>query len=157
MRIVKIASFIFVVQLMAMASSQAQQIFAAPVPPQIVTAKKVFIANGGRDSSVAADLYTAEPYRAFNQLYGAVQKSGRFELVATPQDADLVLEISTKVAVGAPSRLLLTIFEARTHYVLWKMDSWIELAMRQPTRDHNFDVAVNRLSSDLEKLAAPQH
>jgi hypothetical protein len=77
MRIVKIASFIFVFQLMAMASSQAQQIFAAPVPPQIVTAKKVFIANGGRDSSVAADLYTAEPYRAFNQLYGGHTAGGR--------------------------------------------------------------------------------
>jgi hypothetical protein len=157
MRIGKIAFLMLVVQWVAMASSQAQQIFAAPVPPQIVAAKKVFIANGGRDSSSAVELYTAEPYRAFNQLYGAVQKSGRFELVATPQEADLVLEISTKVAVGAPARLLLTIYEAKSHFVLWKMDSWAELAIRQPTRDHNFDVAVNKLESDLEKLAAPQH
>ena len=153
----KIASFMLVFQLVALGSSQAQEIFAAPIPTQIVTAKKVFIANGGRDSATTADYYTGEPYRAFNQLYGAIQKSGRFELVATPQEADLVLEISTKVGVSAQGRLRLTIYEAKSHYVLWKMNSWIELAMRQSTRDHNFDVAVNKLSSDLEKLAAPQH
>ena len=153
----KIAFLMLVFQLVALGSSQAQEIFAAPIPTQIVAAKKVFIANGGRDSLLAVDRYTGEPYRAFNQLYGAMQKSGRFELVATPQEADLVVEVSTLVALKSEDRLVLTIFEAKSHYVLWKMDSWIELAIRQPTRDRNFDVAVNKLSADLEKLAAPQH
>jgi hypothetical protein len=157
MRIAKIASVVLLLRLVAMVSLQAQQIFTAPVPAQIVAAKKVFIANGGRDSLAPPVPYTGEQSRAFEQFYKVVQKSGLFELVATPQEADLVLQISTKVTVSGQERLRLTIYEAESHYVLWKMDSWIEPGVRQATRDRNFDVAVNRLESDLEKLAAPQH
>lgn len=155
MHIAKIAFFMLVFQLVAQASSQAQQIFAAPVPSQILAAKKVFIANGGLEGFVSSDAYIGGQDRGYNQFYETFQKSTRFQLVATPAEADLVLEISTRIASDAQSNLRLTIYETKSHYVLWRMDSLIEIAARQVTFKRNFDTAVTRLASNFEKLAAP--
>jgi hypothetical protein len=47
---------------------------AAPIPPQILTAKKVFIANGGGDESFNEGVsYTGGAYRAYNEFYAAMQ------------------------------------------------------------------------------------
>jgi hypothetical protein len=101
MRIAKTACLIFVCHFLVLSSALAQQIFTAPVPTEILAAKKIFISNGGTDSFTPAERYTGEAYRAYNQLYGALQKSARFQLVSTPAEADLVIEVSTQVAVKA--------------------------------------------------------
>ena len=155
MRIAKVVCLVFVCQLLCMSTARAQEVFAAPVPSQILTAKKVFISNGGSQSFSMSERYTGEAYRGYNQFYGALQKSARFQLVATPAEADLVLEIATRVPVAAPDHLQLTIYETKSHFVLWSMDSWIEVAARRATSDRNFDIAVTRLASNFEKLAAP--
>jgi hypothetical protein len=73
------------------AASQSKQTPPAPIPPQILAAKRVFIGNaGGEDLS----LYTGGPDRPYNQFYAAVKSSGRFELLSAPADADLLFEIS---------------------------------------------------------------
>jgi hypothetical protein len=155
MRMAKLVCIILVYQLLAISSVRAQQIFAAPVPTEIVAAKKVFVSNGGTDTFGPSERYSGEKDRAYNQFYGAFDKSSRFQLVSTPSEADLVLEVSTQIEVKAQARLRLTVYETKSHYVLWKMDSWIALASRQTTADHNFDLAVTKLASDFEKLAAP--
>ena len=155
MRIPKTACLIFVCHFLVLSSALAQQIFVAPVPTEILAAKKIFVSNGGTDSFTPAERYTGEAYRAYNQLYGALQKSARFQLVSTPSEADLVIEVSTQVAVKAQDRVRLTIFETKSHYVLWRLDSWVELSLRRATRDRNFESAVTRLASDFEKLASP--
>ena len=157
MRVARAVCLVFVCQLLWMSTARAQEVFAAPVPSQILTAKKVFIANGGLEGFVSSDAYIGGQDRGYNQFYGTFQKSTRFQLVATPAEADLVLEISTRIASGAQSNLRLTIYETKSHYVLWRMDSLIEVAARQVTFKRNFDTAVTRLASNFEKLAAPQH
>jgi hypothetical protein len=66
----------------------------APIPEQILTAKKVFIANGGGDESRdEAVSYSGGPDRAYNEFYAAMKTWGRYELIAAPGDAELVFEI----------------------------------------------------------------
>jgi hypothetical protein len=155
MRIPKTACLIFVCHFLVLSSALAQQTFVAPVPTEILAAKKIFISNGGTDSFSPAERYTSEAYRAYNQLYGALQKSARFQLVSTPAEADLVIEVSTQVAVKAQDRVRLTIYETKSHYILWRLDSWVRLSLRRATSDQNFDAAVTKLASDFEKLASP--
>ena len=46
----------------------------APIPTQILTAKKVFIANGGGDKSgYDAAMYSGGPDRAYNEFYAAMK------------------------------------------------------------------------------------
>jgi hypothetical protein len=63
--------------------AQTADVPAAPRPAQIVAAKKVFISNAG----VGTDM-------TYDQFYAAIKGWGRYELVASPADADLVFEIS---------------------------------------------------------------
>ncbi len=63
----------------------------APVPVQITRGKKVFISNAGGDTNY---LYSGGPDCLYNQFYAAIQSWGRYQLVAGPGDADLVLAIS---------------------------------------------------------------
>jgi len=104
--------------------SGGQQVEAAPIPAQIVTAKKVFISNGGVDGAALAAFKRAgdsnEPY---NRFYAAMKSWGRYELVASPADADLVFEIRFtapiadfgKTTIYEP-QLGLSIFETKTHF-----------------------------------------
>ena len=76
------------------AAQQFKQVTPAPVPPLILAAKKVFIANGGGDESLFdMPQYSGGPDRLYNEFYAAMKSWGRYELVSTPGEADLVFEI----------------------------------------------------------------
>jgi hypothetical protein len=66
----------------------------APVPTQIVTAKKVFISNLGSDALATPDFKRLGqldlPYQRF---YSEMKGWGRYELVTSPAEADLVFEV----------------------------------------------------------------
>jgi hypothetical protein len=70
----------------------------APIPVQIIAARKVFISNAGQESVPGA--FSGEPDRTYNQFYGAIKNWGQYELVSAPADADLVLEISFTIPSG---------------------------------------------------------
>ena len=73
----------------------------APIPAQIITGKKVFIANGGVDAtSLAAFRRAKEPREPYNQFYIAMKSWGRYELVSTPGEADLVLQLSFNAPIS---------------------------------------------------------
>ena len=73
----------------------------APIPSAVAAARKVFISNGGEDN-VGSDLYSGSQDRCYNDFYRQVQVLGRFTLVSSPSDADIVLEISmTSSAISA--------------------------------------------------------
>jgi hypothetical protein len=111
------------------AAQQAKPAPPAPIPSQILTAKKVFIANGGGDESRNDDaLFSGGPDRAYNEFYGAMKTWGRYELVGSPEDADLILEIRQAVvqfqqkrvlgeseSAASDSQFRLVIREAKTH------------------------------------------
>ena len=147
------------------APARAQQPGAAPapIPAQMLTGKKVFISNGGIDAVVLGlfkDLGT--PDQAYNELYAAMKSWGRYEIVSSPADADLVLEIrftslliySGNVFTYAP-QLELAIFDAKTHFRLWTLTENVEGANRKPTWERNFLLAMGNLIVDFKKVAPP--
>lgn len=80
--------------LAGLAAAQGKQDEQAPLPTQIVTAKKVFIANGGGDDPGMPDpLFSGGGDRPYNQFYAAMKNSGRYELVGSPSAADLIFDI----------------------------------------------------------------
>jgi hypothetical protein len=132
----------------------------APVPPQIFTSKKVFISNAGYDStSRVAFKNGGDLNQPYNQFYSAVKNWGRYELVATPADADLVFEIrftaplayDEKLAVYEP-QLDLDILDVKTHFKLWSITAPVQGAIRKATWEKNFSQGIASLMDDLKKL-----
>lgn len=60
----------------------------APLPSAIANAKTVFLSNGGGNSL------------AYDAFYNAVKTWGRFEVVGSPDDAQLIVELAYRVEDG---------------------------------------------------------
>jgi hypothetical protein len=71
------------------AAARAAAVPAAPVPSTILTAKNVFIANATGELA----LPPGDPDLTYNEFYAAMKSWGRYELVISPADADMVLQI----------------------------------------------------------------
>jgi hypothetical protein len=137
----------------------------APIPSQILTAKKVFISNGG--GLFDLDLVSGDPRRDYNQFYAAIHSWGRYDLVASPAEADLVLQISiiyiprqfgTDVTPFPSFRLAM--LDPKTNIALWVIDEFLVDRpgfgmIREKNRDKAFDAAIVRLVGDLKDLTAP--
>jgi hypothetical protein len=136
----------------------------APVPSLLLSAKKVFISNAGADSGLFPHPFSGDPDRAYNEFYANVESWGRYQLVSTPAEADLVFELQL-TAPNGPSNadkskgasdplpmLRLVIYDRPTHYVLWALTESIGPAALQKTHDHNFDEAVANLVLDAGRL-----
>ncbi len=153
----------------ALAVAQAKHDDPAPIPTQIIAAKKVFIANGGGDDPGMPDaLFSGGCDRPYNQFYAAMRNSGRYELVGSPADADLVFEIrftvvpdrrptgfwgnnGTSDAYDAVFRL--EIRDPKTTALLWAFNQHMEWALLKSNRNKNFDIASARIASDVLALA----
>lgn len=146
-------------------AKQAKQPAPAPIPPLILTAKKVFVANGGGDESSFAS-YSGGPDRLYNEFYAAMKSWGRYELVDSPGDADLVFEI--RLTTFQPLRsepfennpefdtqVHLAIRDVKTHETLWGLTEHAETAILQGNRDKNFEQALAGIVSELQRIAGP--
>ena len=137
----------------------------APTPPQILTAKKVFVANAGGDEMTGDDRhFSGGPDRAYNEFYAAMKSWGRFEIVNSPSDADLLLEIRQYVSAVTPTgggnssfipQFQLNIRDPKTNAMLWGFNVHSRFGVGQADSDRNFDSAVGRLATDLRILMAP--
>jgi hypothetical protein len=127
------------------------QTTAAPLPSQIITAKRVFISNTGEgfDSRV----WSGGPDRLYNELYAAVKSWGRYELVGAPADSDLVLDVNV-IPNSVVWQLKLEIIDPKTRIVLWTQYEPIKITVSQKTRDKNFDDTINKLVTNLKALTA---
>jgi len=132
---------------------------SAPVPAQILTAKKVFISNAGVDgaSRVALSADFAGDFNApYNRFYAAMKSWGRFDLVGAPSDADLVLEVRFSAQLyphgGFAPQLELTVLDARTHFILWTFEP-VGGPARKATWAKNFDEGVANLVDGVKTLA----
>ena len=145
----------------------AKENTTAPLPTQIVTAKKVFIANGGHESNPNVSGYSGGIDRTYNRFYSAMRSWGHYELVSTPVDCDLVFEIRfTDSIVGQKTfngtttgskddpQFRLTIMDPKTKIVLWAFTEHVESARSQGNRDKNFDQALGKIVSDAKNLVA---
>jgi len=155
---------ISILSTVAASTQQAPEAGGAPVPPMLLTAKKVFVSNAGADSGLFPHPFSGSPDRPYNQFYAAVQGWGRYELVADPQEAELVFEIQLMGPSGPanPNKqkgasdplpmFRLSILDRKTHYILWTLTESIGFAFLQKTHDHNFDEALAALTLDLKRL-----
>jgi hypothetical protein len=148
---------------LAMFAQEAKPVAAAPVPSQITSAKKVFVSNAGVDAIVLNTFRRlGDPDRPYNQFYAAMKEWGRYELVSSPADADLVYEIRFTAPITDTGKITsfapqygVTIVDAKTHFTLWTLGEPVEGAFRKATFERNLNTAMNGLMENVRKLAAP--
>jgi hypothetical protein len=145
----------------------------APVPRQVLTARSVFIANGGSESYGAESYfrltkYDGGPNRAYDSFYGAVKDWGHYELVGSTDAADVsfVIRFTNPVVDRGDAattsnvphewvydpQLNLSIEDPKTGLPLWAITEHIEPANDRAADNRHFDEAVTRLVDDLERL-----
>ena len=141
----------------AASSIFAQQQFTdAPIPAQILSAKRIFISNASGESVLppgTGDL-------AYNEFYAAMKTWGHYEIVASPADADLVFEIRFALALGAPINnsaggdfeFRTMILDPKTHVVLWAFSESVAQAANKIKSRQLFDQAMFTLLNDLKQL-----
>jgi len=110
------------------------------VPPQITSAKKVFISNGG--DPVFGGTPSAE--QAYNEFYAMMKSWGGYELSSTVADADLVLVLSYGVR--------LRILDPRTGVTLWGFRPYVQPAILKRNARKNFDKAMVALVEKIARL-----
>ena len=121
---------------------------AAPMPIQLTTGKKVFISYRESDADPGA------PDLTYNEFYGLMKYWGKYELVRSPADVDLVFEIRYISGIS-DSQLCLSIVDAKTRFVLWPLVQHVQSSTRETSRRKNFDAAMADLISDLKNLTTP--
>jgi len=89
----------------------------APIPPQLRSAKTVFISNAGGEPLRDWKSRPVQPYNAF---YATMKSWARFKVVPTPAEADLVFQIS--VVRSEPLVLRLTILDSKTQAAMRELD-----------------------------------
>lgn len=152
------------------ATAQTKQAEPAPIPTEISTAKRVFIANGGGDEpGIYEPLFSGGADRIYNQFFAAMKSGGRYELVGSPAEADLLFEIRfTVIPDKRPSGFWgsngtgdaydavfrLEIRDPKMNALLWAFNEHMEWAILQGNRNRNFDQALARIESDVLGLSA---
>jgi hypothetical protein len=126
---------------------------AAPIPTQILTAKKVFISNTGGGGGSYAHIWSGGPDRLYNEFYAAMKSAGLFQIVSAPGDADLVLEVNV-IANPDIWQFKMNILDPKTRIVLWTKYEPLKSTFSQKDRDKNFDDTINKLVGDLKGLTA---
>jgi hypothetical protein len=147
--------------------SSSQQTFplpgpslAGPIPSQIATAHTVFLSNLGADANFPID-----PDQAYTAIYDGLQGWGRYQMVSTPQQADLILqlhELSTYTTytgnhgstytINNPS-FVLTIVDAKSNVTLWTISSPVYLAGSKSTLARWESIAETNLVSRVKVVA----
>jgi hypothetical protein len=139
----------------------------APLPAQIAGAKKIFLSNGGGSNL------------AYDAFYSEMKQWGKYEIVGSPDEADLIVELAYRVERGGTRvwsstntynnttqvhsaqivdpQLVLTIYDAKTKVSLWAETDHRRLARRQKNREKETINSAQRLVDDLRaRLSAPQ-
>jgi hypothetical protein len=137
----------------------------APLPSTALQAKKVFLTNGGGSNL------------AYDAFYSEMQKWGRYEIVGSPEAADVVIELAYMVedrgtrvwsttntynnTTQLHSRqlvdpqLVLTIFDAKTKVSLWSTTDHRRLARREKNREKETINSAERLVEMLKERISP--
>lgn len=144
----------------------------APVPAPILNAQKLFIANAGMDafSLQAFEELGLSGTDAYDSLYAAAGKWGKYQLVASPDEADLILQIRFTAPITNAGdhpfwgfqRILanttwqfqtqLDILDGKTHVLLWTITEPVRPANLKGTWRKNIADANATLAGDLNAL-----
>jgi hypothetical protein len=151
--------------LLALAASEKNRkdVPAAPLPASVVAAHKIFLTNGG-----GSDL-------AYDEFYSQMKEWGRYQMVGSPDDADLIVELSYYVEHGGSHvwsasntytgqtqvysaqivdpQLALKIYDAKTKNALWSAIDHRRLARRHKNREKEIIKFADRLVDQLRARA----
>jgi hypothetical protein len=147
-----------------------------PPPPAIAatiaSAKTVFVSNLGSDEVVAVNT-KGGANASYNEFFASLQRWGRYQLVGSPKDADLVFEIRTTQqppedkwigpgigqnsfdVTAYPAIISLTIRDGSDQSILWTTTAKY---LRGPTRKGiftHFDQAIEDLTNQLKAFVSP--
>ena len=164
LRTIKLRAFWVTVAILAwipiLAAQKSKGAAPAPVPTQIGAAQKVFISNAGGESFetvIDETVFNGGPDRPYNQFYAAMAGWGRYVLVSSPADADLVFEISwaltdTGLKLPVLGQLRLVVIDPKTHVTLWNFTEYVRGAILLGNRDKNFDQAMSTIVNRVKKM-----
>jgi len=148
---------------LALSAQGAKPVAAAPVPAPIAAAKKVFISNTGVDP-ICLEMFRrlGDPNLPYNQFYASMKEWGRYELVSSPADSDVVFEIRFAAPITDTGKITsfapqydVSIVDSKTRFTLWTLSEPVEGAFRKSTFEKNLNVAMISLMGDVKKLVAP--
>lgn len=135
-------------------SQQPAVVPPAPVPSQILHAKKIFVVNAEGDNDPRFTRYTGGPTAVYDRFYADLKDLGRFEMVSAPADADLVLQVTLAefaVLSGYP-RFRLAIIDPKTNILLWTISEPVDPAFLAKTASRNIAQSLARLTQDVSLL-----
>jgi hypothetical protein len=137
----------------------------APLPTAIVVAHKVFLSNRG-----GSDL-------AYDAFYQAMKNWGKYQIVGSPDDAELIVELSyeevhegTRVWSSTNTynnttqvhsrqiidpQLILTIYDSKTKNSLWSTIDHRRLARLEKNREKEMINSAERLVDELRSRTTP--
>lgn len=143
------------------AGAPVADVSPAPVPAQIVSGKKVFIAYAGGEnlSLPLMTVFSGKSDRVYNEFYAEMKQWGRYELVASPRDADLVFQIGLEFndiggKVPEIGRLRLDIRDPRSNVLLWSLREYVRVAVFKGNRDKNLGQAMGAVVGGLKDLVS---
>ena len=133
---------------------------AAPVPSQIQQAQTIFLTNSASDPNFPID-----ETKAYNDTYAALQTWGRYKLVNSPEQADLVFQLKgiapiTDVSgdrggvytVTSPA-FQLTILDPKSNIAIWTITSPVNVTGKNEVLAHWVSIAETNLVSRVKVVA----
>jgi hypothetical protein len=145
------------------AQGKKNDVPVAPLPTAIVDAKKIFLSNGGGSNL------------AYDAFYSDIKSWGRYQIVGSPAEADLIVELAYRVedkgtrvwsstntynnttqvhsAHITDPQLILTIYDAKTKDSLWSETDHRRLAKMEKNREKETVNSAQRLVEDWKMRA----
>jgi hypothetical protein len=133
---------------------------AAPVPSQIQQAQTIFLTNSGSDPNFPIDAT-----KTYNDIYAALQTWGRYKLVSSPEQADLVFQLRgiapvTDVtgnrggvySVTTPA-FQLTILDPKSNIALWTITSPVNVTGKDQVLARWISISETNLISRVKVVA----
>jgi hypothetical protein len=133
---------------------------AAPVPSQIQQAQTIFLTNSGSDPNFPIDAS-----KAYNDIYAALQTWGRYKLVNSPDQADLVFQLKgiapiTDVSgnrggvysITSPA-FQLTILDPKSNIALWTITSPVNVTGKNQVLARWVSISETNLVSRVKVVA----
>jgi hypothetical protein len=166
----RLLSFLLALSFMCLPAiaSKKKVVPPAPLPSAISDAKKVFVTNAGGNQL------------AFDEFYAQIKQWGRYQLVGSPAEADIILELryfvedkGTRVSSATNTytgqtqvfsheiidpQLSLNIYSAGTKDLLWSATDHKRLARLEKNREKETINSADRLVQDLRgriEIATP--